>query len=160
ASTPEMVFTPVKVPQFDTIGRPPSTGGAVLGSLNGRGVDALYRRGSFLTTPPTRAPRRTTRSPATGDEVQPGNCPGGGTPVLAQSGNVALPGDAWAFLAGINKNKFNDIAVMFTRSSTSISADVMIASRKQSDPAGTMGQPIQVGASSGSTVLSGRWGDY
>lgn len=159
-TTPEMVFTTVTVPSFSTIGAPPSSGGASLDSLSGRLVDATYRTGSLLTAHTTRAPSGNTRSQCTWYEFRPNNWPTSGAVSLAQAGNVALPGDAWAFIPGINKNKFGDIGMMFTRSSVNIIADIMVTSRKSSDPPGQMGPPVQLGTSDKPYRASGRWGDY
>lgn len=159
-TTPEMVFTTVTVPNFSTVGRPPSAGGAVLDSLSGRLVDATYRSGSLLTCHTTRAETGTNRSQATWYEFKPGNWPASGNVTLAQAGNVAFPGDAWAFIPGINKNKFGDISMIFTRSSSNIIADVMVCSRKATDPKGQMGPPIQLATSDKLYRASGRWGDY
>lgn len=159
-TTPEMVFTTVNVPSFSTIGAPPSSGGTVLDSLSGRVVDATFRTGSLLTAHTTRAASGNTRSQVTWYEFRPGTWPTSGTVSLFQAGNIALPGDAWAFLPGINKNKFGDIGVMFTRSSTNIIADILVCSRLSTDPKGQMGAPIQLATSDRAYRAGGRWGDY
>lgn len=158
-TTPEMVYTTLAVPSFNFIGSPPSKGGVFLDSLSGRLIDAVHQSGSLLTTHTTAA-KGNQKSQVTWYDIKPGNWPTSGNPTLAQTGNVAFSTDAWAFLAGINKNSLGDISVMFTRSGSSIVSDVMIASRKQSDPAGSMGAPVQVATSSTTYRLGGRWGDY
>ncbi len=159
-TTPTMQFTVVNVPSFNFIGRPPSAGGAVLDSLSGRLVDATYRTGSLLTCHTTAAETGSSRSQCTWYEFKPNAWPASGNVTLAQAGNVALPGDAWAFIPGINKNKFGDISILFTRSSTSIAADLLVTSHKASDPKGQMSAPTQLGTSQAPYKLSGRWGDY
>lgn len=158
--TPELVYTSVKVPDFEFVGRPPSAGGAILDSLSGRLIDATYRSGSLLTCHTTKAASGSTRSAVTWYEFKPGSWPASGSPSLVQSGNVALPGDAWAFVPGIHKNSAGDITVLFTRSSSSIIADTMVASRKTADPKGQMGTPKMLSTSNATYRLSGRWGDY
>lgn len=159
-TTPEMVFTSVSVPDFNFVGTPPSAGGAFLASLSGRLVDATYRSGSLLTCHTTRAATGNNRSQLSWYEFRPGSWPASGSPTLFQSGDVALPGDNWAFIPGIHKNSLGDISMIFSRSSNSIIADVMAVARKASDPKGQMGNPFQLATSDASYRLSGRWGDY
>lgn len=158
--TPELVYTSLKVPDFNFVGRPPSAGGAVLDSLSGRLLDATYRSGSLLTAHTTRANNGNTRSQVTWYDIKPNNWPASGSPTLFQSGDVSLPGDSWAFVPGINKNAAGDISIAFTRSSSNIIADLMVASRKSTDPKGQMGSPKMLATSDSTYRLSGRWGDY
>ena len=159
-TTPEMVYTSVSVPDFNFIGTPPSAGGAFLASLSGRLVDATYRTGSLLTCHTTRAATGNTRSQVSWYDFKPGSWPASGSPTLFQSGDVALPGDNWAFIPGIHKNSLGDISMIFSRSSNSIIADVMGVARKSTDPKGQMGIPFQLASSDAAYRLSGRWGDY
>jgi len=162
AATPgyEMVFTSISVPDFSFVGTPPSAGGAFLSSLSGRLVDATYRTGSLLTCHTTRAMTGANRSQLSWYEFRPGSWPASGSPTLFQSGDVALPGNNWAFIPGINKNSLGDISMIFTRSSDSIIADVMGVARKATDPKGQMGIPFQMASSDAAYQMSGRWGDY
>jgi len=85
-------------------------------------------------------------------------------PTLAQSGELASPnaGESY-FMGAINKNAFGDISAIYTRSSSSIPADIVYSARFSTDPAGTMGSPVLLksaeGANYGSAGIN-RWGDY
>lgn len=85
-------------------------------------------------------------------------------PTLTQSGEVAsaTTGEHY-FMPAINRNAFGDTSVLFTRSSSSITADLMYSLRLSTDPAGTMGAPVVLKTSDGTTYGSAgtnRWGDY
>jgi hypothetical protein len=76
------------------------------------------------------------------------------------SGNIIGASGVHHHMPAVSTNSVGDISTMFTRSSTSITADIMVAGRKVTDPSGTMGLPINLESSSGNNYGSGRWGDY
>ncbi len=78
---------------------------------------------------------------------------------LGQSGDISIAGQD-CHMGSISINANDDIAVGFTRSSPSITADIMVASRKSTDPAGTMGIPLLLESSAGNNYTQNRWGDY
>ncbi|MEQ1935493.1 MAG: hypothetical protein ABL962_16660, partial [Fimbriimonadaceae bacterium] len=78
---------------------------------------------------------------------------------LGQSGDISIAGQD-CHMGSISINSNDDIAVGFTRSSTSITADIMVASRKSTDPVGTMGTPVLLESSAGNNYAQSRWGDY
>jgi hypothetical protein len=83
--------------------------------------------------------------------------------LLLQAGNVPGTGSQDTFFPAINVNVVGDITVTYGRSSSSVTGDMMIASRRASDPPGTMGLPVVMQTSAGSSyggVGQNRWGDY
>jgi hypothetical protein len=160
-TTPTAVFTDVAVPQFSVNYQDaPSTGGRFLDTIMGRLMDAVARGNRMLAVHTTTSTLGTAQ--VTWYEFNMSTWPASGTPSLFQSGNVRFTdGQSWAFMPAISKNSLGDISVIFTRSSTDISADMYIASRKQSDPAGQMGVPKKLATSTGTAFdLFNRWGDY
>jgi hypothetical protein len=78
---------------------------------------------------------------------------------LVQAGLVADPSVHY-FTPAINKNGAGDIALLFSASSSSITANIMVAGRTSADPAGAMGAPVAMRTSDGTSYSQGRWGDY
>jgi hypothetical protein len=76
------------------------------------------------------------------------------------SGEVAGATGIHHHMPAVNKNAVGDVSMLFTRSSTSITADMMYTGRFATDPAGTMGTPVLLESSAGNNYGSGRWGDY
>ena len=160
--TPAIVSTNMAIPTwiFPTV-YAPSTGGHSLDILPGRILDAEHRGGKIYATHTVRAPSDS-RNVVRWYEVNANNYPSA-NPTLSQSGNVAGGPGQHLFMPGIASNSAGDVALVFTRSSTAITADIMVAGRRQTDPPGTMGAPVLVKSSLGATYgFPGvnRWGDY
>lgn len=84
-------------------------------------------------------------------------------PDLRQNGEISLGGTFHAFQPAIELNANGDISVIFTRSSATTTADVMVAVRQKNDPLGTIGTPFEVASSPDFTApfnFNSRWGDY
>lgn len=81
---------------------------------------------------------------------------------VAQSGNVAGTAGQHYFMPALFINEFGDISMIFTRSSSAIVADIMVAGRKTTDAPGTMGLGSpRVGFGFDLRVDGfNRWGDY
>jgi len=139
-----------------------STGGRVLDNLDGRILDAEYRAGKIYATNCVQNSQIDTRSAVRWYELNSNNYPSA-SPTHSQSGNVVGLAGQDMFMPGIGTNSVGDVALIFTRSSALITADVMVAGRKSTDPPGVMGAPTLVKSSLGAAYgVSGfnRWGDY
>lgn len=158
ATAPTVTKTSVTVPQNS---RPtidaPSTNGQTLDGLDGRVMNAVWRGGRLLTSHTVQS---NSRLRVRWYEIATNNWPVSGSPSLVQSGEVAGPTGIHFHMPTVNKNSAGDISMIFTRSSTSITADIMYVGRFESDPAGTMGTPVSLESSAGSNYTQDRWGDY
>jgi hypothetical protein len=135
----------------------PSTNGNTLDSLDGRVINAMWRGGSLLTTHTVQS---NSRLRIRWYEIATNSWPVSGMPSLIQSGEVAGNTGIHYHMSAVGKNAVGDISVIFSRSSTSITADIMVAGRFASDPVGTMGAPVNLESSAGNDYGLGRWGDY
>jgi hypothetical protein len=135
----------------------PSTNGNTLDSLDGRTINAMWRGGSLLTSHTVQS---NSRLRIRWYEIATNNWPISGSPSLTQSGEVAGATGVHHHMPAVAKNGVGDISVLFTRSSTSITADIMYAGRFANDSAGTMGAPVNLESSAGNDYTSNRWGDY
>jgi hypothetical protein len=83
-----------------------------------------------------------------------------GTPTLAQQGTFA-PDSTYRWMGSIAMDNAGDIAVGYSKSSSSVSPSVAFAGRIPTDPSGTLESETNIvtGSGSQSTGLS-RWGDY
>lgn len=161
--TPVMTTATIGVPAYVIGGNGYATslGGKNLDMIPHRVMSAHARNGRVVAAHTISVTGNTGKGQVRWYEFNAGTWPQSGSPSLVQSGNIQLPGDQHAFMPGIATNSAGDISVIFTRSSPSISADAVIASRKQTDPLGQMGAPQSVGASDGATLFAfSRWGDY
>ncbi|MCH8978431.1 MAG: hypothetical protein IH945_04215 [Armatimonadetes bacterium] len=158
-TTPTLVSTTVGVPSFSFVPPVPTRGGSVLSTISARILDANYRDGLMVAAHTVAVNGDPSRARIQWYEFAMGDWPTSGSPTLAQSGEIVLEGGDNAIQPAINKNVFGDITILFTRSSTQITADTMIASRVVSDPEGTIGAPVQIASSVGVWFLF-RWGDY
>jgi len=135
-----------------------STNGKLLDTIDGRVFNAVWRGGRLVTahssTPTSGAPVAVRWY-----DVNTGSWPASGTPTLLQAGLVASA-DTHYFTPAININAIGDIALLFSASSASITANIMTAGRKASDPSGSMGTPVVARSSVGTSYSQGRWGDY
>lgn len=147
----------------------PSANGRQLDELDGRLINTVYRGGKIVTVHTI----KTTTDSRNRVRWYEFNQPAAGAATLDQSGDIVEPTSAnnHFHCAAITKNASGDIGVIFTRSGdsgsippgTNIAGDIMRTARKSTDPAGTMGAPVLVQSSAGSSYgFSGinRWGDY
>jgi len=84
----------------------------------------------------------------------------GGTPVLAQQGTFA-PDSTYRWMGSVAMDQAGDLAVGYSKSSSSIYPSIAFAGRIPTDPAGTLETETEVVAGSGAQTNSlHRWGDY
>ena len=83
----------------------------------------------------------------------------GGTPVLAQQGTFA-PDSTYRWMGSIGMDQAGDIAVGYSKSSSSVYTAIAFAGRTPDDPAGTLETETPVVSGSGSQTTYSRWGDY
>lgn len=131
-----------------------STSGKTLDSLDGRLYNASWRNGKLVAAHTISS----TNLAARWYEINTNSWPTSGSPSLSQSGNVSGTDDY--HMPAISQNAWGDIGMIFTRSSTSITADLMYSARYSSDAAGTMGAPVLLESSANNNYGLGRWGDY
>ena len=82
------------------------------------------------------------------------------TPTLFQSGHYDIDTN-YRWLPSIAMDKDGNIALGYSKSSTTVFPGIYVTGRLASDPAGTMGAEIQMTAGIGSQLGAGnRWGDY
>lgn len=154
--TPTITTANVTVPAFSTPTRDAiSTNSRTVDPLDGRLLNAVWRNGKLVSAHGIQNGNIRVRW----YEVNTNSWPTSGTPSLSQSGEVT---DAAAdlFMPAININSAGAISVIYTRSSSSITGDIMMAGRATTDPAGTMGTPVRLEASAGNNYSQNRWGDY
>lgn len=158
--TPTMNQTTVAVPSYSGINaNAPSTGGQVLDTIGDRMMSSFASSGRIWATHTIRTSDN--RSQIAWYEFNLGSWPTTGGVALSQSGTIAMPGNEWALMPSIGRNNLGDVSVVFTRSSSSISADMMVATRRASDPTGTMGTPVLLAGSQGNQMTGNfRFGDY
>ena len=83
------------------------------------------------------------------------------TPVLAQEGTFGGAAGVHRWMGSIAQDKFGNVAVGYTASSSSVFPSVRFASRSAGDAAGTLGSETVLAAGAGSqTGGLTRWGDY
>jgi hypothetical protein len=85
-------------------------------------------------------------------------------PTLVQSGEIApsTPGEHF-HMPAIGQNASGEISAIYTRSSASIPADLVISSRRSGDPLGFLSQPFLLQTSEANGYGGAgvnRWGDY
>lgn len=156
--TPILQGTTVAVPantrpQMDA----PSTNGNTLDTIDGRLFNAVWRSGKLVAS---HTIQDGSLLKVRWYEVSTNSWPVSGSPSLSMSGNISGTGSTHHHMNAVNTNSLGDISAIFTRSSTSITADIMYAGRMAADPAGTMGTPVNLEGSAGNNYGSGRWGDY
>ncbi len=164
AVAPTLVFTSLGVPPFVPRNRNAfSTNGRTLDRIDSRLFQVAYRSGRLLMTHHVAVSGADDRSAVRWYDSNLQGWPVSGSPTLAQSGNVVGGAGQDLHMPGINMNAVGDVALTFTRSSMSITADVCVSSRKASDPPGSMSSPVMVATSANPNYGSpggNRWGDY
>src|SRR5271166_3730511 len=83
-----------------------------------------------------------------------------GTPILAQQGTYA-PDSTYRWMGSVAMDQMGDLAVGYSKSSSSVYPSIAFAGRVPTDPAGTLETETDVVDGSGSqTGTLHRWGDY
>ena len=81
-------------------------------------------------------------------------------PTIAQTGTYD-PDTSYRWLPSISMDKDGNIALGYSKSSTTVKPGIYITGRLAGDPAGTMGAEVQMQAGLGVQLEGGnRWGDY
>jgi hypothetical protein len=155
---PTLAQTSVTVPSYDNPSPAPSSGGNTLDTLGGRFLNCWFRDGKMVAAHTiTTAGNSTDR--VRWYQVAVNNWPASGAPSLVQSGEISPSSSVTTHMPAICSNAAGDISVVYTRSSSSIAADLCMSSRFGTDPAGQMGAPVLLRSSTG-TYGAGRWGDF
>lgn len=163
-TTPTLATAPVAIPTFR---RPAqgaqSTNGHTLDSLDGRIMNVHYRNGRLYGSHTVAMSNSDATNASRWYEFNLNGWPAAiQPPTLRQAGTVGIGNGIhlWMPVIGVNRN--GEMALVYSRSSSNIVADVMASTRRSSDPLGTMGSPIQLATSIGSQYggASNRWGDY
>lgn len=162
--TPTISTATTTIPSFTPLARDAiSTNGRTFWTVDSRLFNLVYRNGRLYTTHHVSYSGTDSRNTPRWYEINTNGWPNGSPPTLRQSGVIATGVGEDNFFPAINANKQGDISLVFTRSSTSITADMMMTSRRSSDPFGQMGIPVKlVGSSNPNYGGSGsnRWGDF
>jgi len=82
------------------------------------------------------------------------------TPSLAESGTYS-PDAAYRWMGSVAMDKLGDIALGYSKSSSSTHPSVQYAGRVPTDPAGKLGAELNINSPAGSQLSTlARWGDY
>lgn len=161
AGSPTLQSADVQVPPFSVnIGLLRSRSGGQLDPVAIRLMNSVYRAKKLATTHTIAVSDSDSRGMIRWYEFDVRNWPLSGTPTLTQSGNIRGRAGENYLMPDIFSNKYGSMAVVFTRCSDTIAADMMVATRKRTDSPGSFGTPTMLATSRG--VYSGyaRWGDY
>jgi hypothetical protein len=162
-TTPSVITRAITVPSNSA---PPDAGAlgtsALLDTLDGRIMNAVVRGGRLYTC---HAVSGATRALARWYQFNLNNWPNIATnmPSLAMSGSISPASSTEStFFPAIAVNARGDVAVVHGASSTAIYPQVRAASRRATDPSGTLGAPVTLATATSSPGGSGtsRWGDY
>ncbi len=161
SGTATLTSTDVTVPTFKYPNGGRSTNGRTLDALDARLLAVGSRNGRIVASHGI-VPLNASNVSARWYEFLTQGWPKSGSPKLNQAGDILGTSDTDHFMPAININKNNAIGVVYTRSSANITADVMVAGRRSTDPLGTMGKPTLLASSKGTYGGQGynRWGDY
>lgn len=164
-TTPVLSTVAVAIPSFNRPAQDAvSTGGRQLDSLDGRMLNCQVRNGRLYTAHTVRFSNLDATNGSRWYEFNLNNWPVSATnPTLRQAGTIGIGSGIHYWMPAIGVNSAGDIAVVFSRASSSITADFMAASRRASDPLGFMNTPKLLAKSVGGTYGEpgfNRWGDY
>lgn len=155
--SPTLVSSNVTVPSNSSpTGPAPSTSGRTLSTVDGRVFNAAWRNGRLVTGHTTAV---SGINAVRWYELNTSTWPESGAPSLVQAGNIASSAEHY-FTPAIGINSQGAISVLFTASSSTLTADIRIASRAATDPLGAMSTPTTLESSVGNNYPDGRWGDY
>jgi len=133
-----------------------------LSSLDGRLFNTLYRAGNLVAAHCVSPVGENALVARWYDVALNGWPRSGRQPATAQSGQVRGPSGQAYHMPAVAKNRRGDMGMVFTRTSTSIQADLMVTGRKATDLPGTMGIPtvmVETRRNYGGATTN-RWGDY
>ncbi len=154
AATPTVTFASVTVPSnaSPTVDAA-STNGRTLDSLDGRLFNVYWRAGRLVTA------HNVDNSGAVGSkwyEIATNNYPSASAATL----QTGLLGSSHSHMPAVASNLNGDIGVVYTLSSTSITANISGAGRYSSDSPGAISIGYGFYGSIGDNYALGRWGDY
>jgi hypothetical protein len=162
-TAPAAVVKTVAVPSNST---PPDAGAkgttALVDTIDTRIMNAVIRDGSLYTCHTVSG---STRALARWYQINLNGWPATSTasPTLTMSGSIAPTSTTEStFFPAINANARGDVAVVHAASSTAIFPELRVATRRATDPSGTLGAPTTLATSASSPSGTGaqRWGDY
>lgn len=133
----------------------PNLGGGTIDTLDGRIMNVWSRDGVLHAAHGIDSGNRTL---ARWYEIDLNGWPGGGSPSLAQSGNIDPGAGIHTFFPAIASDTFGNVAMVIAMSSSSTYASVQALGRLAGDAPGTMGDPVELEI--GDATANGRWGDY
>lgn len=155
-TTPVLKEIDVAVPAYTKPQGPAQSGSNQIDALDGRTMTAHFRNGQVVAAH-TESINGTLGCRWYDFNVN--NWPASGAPTLKQSGDIT-GANVGMHMPAININTFEDISVIYTRSSSSIAADICISSRFKTDPLGQLSAPTKLVGSQSASYTSFRWGDY
>jgi hypothetical protein len=158
-TNPSVVSTTVSVPAIGTPNFAQTAGGGSLDTVRLRIMNVHWRDGSLYGA---HAIGIGSRNVARWYEINTNNWPASGNVTLAQSGNVDLGGDIHTFFPAIMSNDLGEVAMVMGRTAPDELISFIATARAANDPAGFMGQPIELGVSPVAfyDIEGFRWGDY
>jgi hypothetical protein len=158
-TTPALDSKFVTVPSWQVpIARARSMGSSGLDSFDGR-IFTGFSRGNRLVFAHTVKDSGSNVTMCRWYEFNTANWTTSG-PTLTQSGNIRSANNEDFHMPAIGINSLGDISVVYTRSGPNTVADMVVSSRKQTDPVGQMSQPLLLESSTGGAYSAFRWGDY
>lgn len=156
--------TPVAIPTFRRPAQAAqSTNGHTLDSLDGRIMNVHYRGGRLYGSHTVALSNSDATNASRWYEFNLNSWPGAiATPTVRQAGTVGIGNGIHLWMPAIGVNRLGDITLVYSRSSSSIVADMVASVRRINDPLGQMGAPITLAQSIGTQYggTSNRWGDY
>lgn len=159
SGTPTITTASIDVPSAPGPNRDAnSTNSRTLDSIDARIFNVSYRNGRVTVAHTT---NNGTVLGARWAEMALGNWPTSGTPSFVQSGTIFDgPTNKDSFMPAVSMNKWGASTVLYTSSSSTVPADIVVVGRASDDPLGVMGGPSILESSAGNNYASGRWGDY
>ncbi|MFH1748983.1 MAG: hypothetical protein ABIG44_18280 [Planctomycetota bacterium] len=154
---PSIITATVNVPPFafPSFGAP-NLGGAEISTLDGRIINAHWRRGNLYVA---HGIRYLERNLARWYHFDTGYWPMGPLPSLVQSGNIDPGGNAHTYFPAIYSSARDAVGMVLAQSSPNEYASIQVTGREPDDPPGTLGPLTQVHIGTGG-YTSFRWGDY
>lgn len=135
----------------------PNPGGGTIDTLDGRMMNVHYRDGHLYTAHGIDGANGV--NVARWYHIDINGWPNsGGLPSLVQQGEITGSPGEHHFFPAIYTDRENNVGLTMSSSSASQFASVRVSGRIQSDPPGTMSEPIEL--ITGSRGADGRWGDY
>jgi hypothetical protein len=157
------------VNQMDPPAAAPSARGRYLDSIDGRLLGTYFRGGSLYCAQAVAQSSTEKRPQIRWYEISVNGWPTNGSqiPTIRQRGVITAPAGAAFTIPQIAANRDGDAAIVYTRASDSIVADIMASVRRASDPLHSMGTPTVLHTSPGGFFGTStdpnrpaRWGDF